>query len=171
MRILWVWEKQGRMPTPIDFCKWLYGLIGSWPFLGLTLIICGALGTWFWSYVRTKYLEDHPVHISAGVPPAEKKVEAPPVDAKLAAKTDMSPKSQNPSVEGNDNTIVGDVKRSIRGDGNTIVGPTDNHGNTILNTPMAIGRNATPMPGSVIIGANAGPKQAQNPPPNPDQDK
>ncbi|HEX4504502.1 MAG TPA: hypothetical protein VH722_02135, partial [Alphaproteobacteria bacterium] len=77
----------------------------------------------------------------------------------LGSETSANPPSQSeparPTI-GNDNTLVGrvDPMRSM-GSGNTIVGATDANGNVMLNTPMAIGRDAHAGPGSVAIGAGA----------------
>jgi hypothetical protein len=66
-------------------------------------------------------------------------------------------------IRGSDNTAVGNVgDRSIAGDGNTIVGPTDSHGNVILNQGgTAIGNGAVAGPSRIAIGphANAGGNQ------------
>ena len=42
------------------------------------------------------------------------------------------------------------------GDDSVVIGTTDNNGNTILNTTMAIGANAHAGEGSIAIGYNAG---------------
>jgi hypothetical protein len=68
------------------------------------------------------------------------------------------PAESAPQIEGNNNTDVGSKAPSIHGDNNTYVGPTDNHGNTIYNGPVAIGYNAHAGPDSVSIGAHAGPQ-------------
>ncbi|HUA65884.1 MAG TPA: hypothetical protein VME24_08560 [Alphaproteobacteria bacterium] len=60
------------------------------------------------------------------------------------------------TVEGNFNTVYGNVTQSIHGSGNTIVGPTDNKGNTIITQSMAVGYNAHAGNGSIAIGAFAG---------------
>ena len=58
---------------------------------------------------------------------------------------------------GKDNVIIGNVPSDLEaGDGNVIIGATDAHGNTIINTPMAVGRDAKAGPGSIAIGAGAG---------------
>jgi len=57
---------------------------------------------------------------------------------------------------GKDNVIIGNVPSDLEvGDGNVIIGATDSHGNTIINTPMAVGRDAQAGPGSIAIGARA----------------
>ena len=56
---------------------------------------------------------------------------------------------------GKDSVVMGDVSGEV-GDGSVVIGPTDNRGNTILNTSMAIGRGAHAGPGSIAIGAGAG---------------
>ncbi len=44
---------------------------------------------------------------------------------------------------GKDNVIMGSVPSDLEmGDGNVVIGVTDSHGNTIINTPMAVGRDA-----------------------------
>jgi hypothetical protein len=59
-------------------------------------------------------------------------------------------------VTGKDSTVMGIIPpNSHIGEGSTVIGPTDQNGNTILTTPMAVGRGACPAPGSVIIGAYA----------------
>lgn len=58
---------------------------------------------------------------------------------------------------GDNNTLYGNVKPPKKmGSGNTIVGPTDAHGNTIINTPTSVGAGAGFDPTGVIIGAGAG---------------
>ena len=57
---------------------------------------------------------------------------------------------------GKDNVIIGNVPSDLEaGDGNVIIGATDAHGNTIINTPMAVGRGAQAGPDSIAIGAGA----------------
>ncbi len=57
---------------------------------------------------------------------------------------------------GNDTVVIGNVPSNTEvGDGSVVIGATDSNGNTILNTPMAIGRNANAGPGSIAIGAGA----------------
>jgi NDP-sugar pyrophosphorylase family protein len=56
---------------------------------------------------------------------------------------------------GKDSVVIGNVSGNI-GDGSVVIGPTDSHGNVILNQSMAVGRNAFLGPGSIAIGANAG---------------
>ncbi len=57
---------------------------------------------------------------------------------------------------GKDNVIMGNVPSDLEmGDGNVVIGATDSHGNTIINTPMAVGRDAQAGPDSIAIGAGA----------------
>jgi len=57
---------------------------------------------------------------------------------------------------GKDTVVIGNVPSNTEvGDGSVVIGATDSNGNTILNTPMAIGRNASAGPGSIAIGAGA----------------
>ncbi len=57
---------------------------------------------------------------------------------------------------GKDNVIIGSVPSDLEiGDGNVIVGATDVNGNTMINTPMAVGRDAQAGPNSIAIGADA----------------
>ncbi len=57
---------------------------------------------------------------------------------------------------GKDNVIMGNVPCDLEiGDGNVIIGATDSHGNTIINTPMAVGRDAQAGSNSIAIGAGA----------------
>jgi hypothetical protein len=55
-----------------------------------------------------------------------------------------------------DNSVVLGNHRGNVGNGSVVVGPTDERGNTVLNTPMAVGREAHAGPGSIAIGAGAG---------------
>lgn len=58
---------------------------------------------------------------------------------------------------GKDAVVMGNVPSGARiGDGSVVIGPTDSHGNTIINQPMAVGRGAQAGPGSIAIGAFAG---------------
>lgn len=58
---------------------------------------------------------------------------------------------------GDESVVVGRVAPNTRvGNRSTIVGATDDRGNTILNTPMAIGHGAYAGPGSIAIGTGAG---------------
>ena len=66
----------------------------------------------------------------------------------------------NPSVEGNFNTVYGNVSQSIHGNGNTIVGATDNRGNTIITQSMAVGFGSHVGPNSISIGAFSGSGQS-----------
>ena len=56
---------------------------------------------------------------------------------------------------GKDAVVIGNVTGHV-GDGSVIIGATDERGNTIINTPMAVGRGAFAGPGSIAIGAGAG---------------
>jgi hypothetical protein len=56
---------------------------------------------------------------------------------------------------GKDAVVVGNVSADSIGDGSVVIGPTDNRGNTVINTPMAVGRDAKAGPGSIAIGAGA----------------
>lgn len=56
---------------------------------------------------------------------------------------------------GNESVAMGDVSGNV-GNGSVVIGATDSKGNTILNQPMAVGKNAYAGPGSIAIGANAG---------------
>ncbi len=55
-----------------------------------------------------------------------------------------------------DAIVIGNVPDNVEvGEGGIRIGATDARGNTILNTPMTIGRNAQGGPNSVVIGAGA----------------
>ena len=57
---------------------------------------------------------------------------------------------------GKDAVVMGNVSPDTEvGDGSVVVGPTDANGNTIINQPMAVGRNAQAGPQSIAIGAGA----------------
>ncbi len=60
----------------------------------------------------------------------------------------------NNDNNGDDNVILGN--RSVNGSGNVIIDATNLNGNTILNRPMIIGKNAKGGPHDIVIGANAG---------------
>lgn len=62
---------------------------------------------------------------------------------------------QNDLNVGEDAVVIGNIKGNI-GNGSVVIGATDSNGNTIINKPMAVGRNAKAGPGSIAIGANAG---------------
>ena len=65
---------------------------------------------------------------------------------------------------GKDSVVIGNVPADAQvGEGCVIIGATDARGNTIINTPMAVGRGAYAGPGSIAIGAgaNAGGAQRQ----------
>jgi hypothetical protein len=58
---------------------------------------------------------------------------------------------------GKNAVVMGNVPFSAHiGNGSVVIGPTDSHGNTIINQPMAVGRGAHAGPGSIAIGAFAG---------------
>jgi len=57
-------------------------------------------------------------------------------------------------IVGNDCVVIGDVSGYV-GDGSVVIGATDARGNTIINTPMAVGKGARAAPGSIAIGAYA----------------
>lgn len=64
---------------------------------------------------------------------------------------------------GKDSVVIGNVPPNIQvGDGSVIIGATDARGNTIINTPMAVGRGAHAGPGSIAIGAGANAGGAQH---------
>jgi len=57
---------------------------------------------------------------------------------------------------GKDSVVMGNVPQNIEvGEGCVVIGPTDARGNTIINQPMAIGRNAQAGTNSIAIGAGA----------------
>ena len=58
---------------------------------------------------------------------------------------------------GKHSVVIGDVPSTSHiGEGSVVIGATDSNGNTILNTPMAVGYGAKAGPGSIAIGAFAG---------------
>jgi hypothetical protein len=58
---------------------------------------------------------------------------------------------------GKHSVVIGSVPpNSNIGEGSVVVGATDSRGNTIINTPMAVGYGAKAGPGSIAIGAFAG---------------
>lgn len=58
---------------------------------------------------------------------------------------------------GKHSVVIGNVPPNANiGEGSVVVGPTDSSGNTIINTPMAVGYGAKAGPGSIAIGAFAG---------------
>lgn len=58
---------------------------------------------------------------------------------------------------GKHSVVMGDVPTDADiGEGCVVIGATDAWGNTILNTPMAVGYGAKASPGSIAIGAFAG---------------
>jgi hypothetical protein len=56
---------------------------------------------------------------------------------------------------GDNSVVLGNHKGNV-GNNSVVVGATDERGNTVLNTPMAVGRDAHAGPGSIAIGAGAG---------------
>jgi hypothetical protein len=57
---------------------------------------------------------------------------------------------------GKDTVIIGNVPSNLEaGDGSVVIGATDAQGNTIINEPMVVGRNASAGPHSIAIGAGA----------------
>ena len=57
---------------------------------------------------------------------------------------------------GKDSVVMGNVPSNLEvGEGCVIIGATDKRGNTIINQPMAVGRNAQAGPNSIAIGAGA----------------
>lgn len=69
--------------------------------------------------------------------------------------TQQTSKIPNNLTVGTDSVVIGNVTGKV-GNGSVVVGPTDKNGNTILNRPMAVGRNAKAGPDSIAIGTNAG---------------
>jgi hypothetical protein len=64
--------------------------------------------------------------------------------------------SNQRSRVGNDSVVMGRVPpNQVVGDRSVVVGATDDQGNTILTTPMAVGHGATAGHGSIAIGAGA----------------
>lgn len=64
---------------------------------------------------------------------------------------------------GDDSVVIGQVTGTV-GDGSVVIGPSDDHGNVILNQAMAVGRGAFAGPDSIAVGAGAGAgSQAQLP--------
>ena len=55
---------------------------------------------------------------------------------------------------GDDSVVIGDVRGSV-GHRSVVIGATDARGNTILNTPMAVGHGAEAGPGGIAIGVRA----------------
>jgi hypothetical protein len=65
--------------------------------------------------------------------------------------------TKNKFKVGKDSVVIGNVSPNADiGDGSVVIGATDANGNTIINTPMAVGRGAFAGPGSIAIGAGAG---------------
>ena len=57
---------------------------------------------------------------------------------------------------GKDCVVMGNVPQNLEiGDGCVIIGATDEQGNTIINQPMAIGKNSQAGVNSIAIGAGA----------------
>jgi len=58
---------------------------------------------------------------------------------------------------GTESVVMGQIQPNARiGDRSVVIGPTDTHGNVILNQPMIVGHNAHGGPGDLVIGADAG---------------
>ena len=58
---------------------------------------------------------------------------------------------------GKDSVVIGNVGSTRQiGERCVVIGATDANGNTIINTPMAVGYGAKAGPGSIAIGAFAG---------------
>lgn len=55
---------------------------------------------------------------------------------------------------GDDSVVIGNVSQSV-GSRSVVIGPTDARGNTVLNSPMAVGHGATADASSIAIGAGA----------------
>lgn len=66
----------------------------------------------------------------------------------------LLPTDSDRVVVGNDAVVMGNVTGNV-GDRSVVIGATDNSGNTILTTPMAVGDNAHAGPNSIAIGAGA----------------
>ena len=70
---------------------------------------------------------------------------------------DQNDDSINKFKVGKDSVVIGNVSFNADiGDGCVIIGAADAYDNTIINTPMAVGRGAFAGPGSIAIGAGAG---------------
>lgn len=67
---------------------------------------------------------------------------------------------------GKDSVVIGNVDAREIGERCVVIGATDANGNTIINTPMAVGYGAKAGPGSIAIGnfAGAGPVELHFPP-------
>ena len=114
--------------------------------------------------------KDSPAKIisSHQTPPKHKKVnkEITKMEEKATA-----PDSDGLTV-GDDSVVMGNVPPGTKvGKGSVVIGPTDNRGNTILNTPMAVGRDARAGPGSIAIGAGAGAGSQQEKAPESEPEK
>ena len=71
--------------------------------------------------------------------------------------TEQNDNTKNKFRVGKDSVVIGNVSPNADiGDGSVVIGATDANGNTIINTPMAVGRGAFAGPGSIAIGAGAG---------------
>jgi hypothetical protein len=58
---------------------------------------------------------------------------------------------------GPDAVVMGRVAPNATiGAGSVVIGPTDDHGNTIVNKPMVAGRCAHGGSGDIVLGAHAG---------------
>lgn len=69
----------------------------------------------------------------------------------------MSKLNSNPNnlKVGENSVVIGNVSGQV-GNNSVVIGATDNKGNIVLNSTMAIGTNAFAGPGSIAIGTNSG---------------
>lgn len=89
--------------------------------------------------------------------PEKQQIKPEKTTVKETLQTPQAEEPPNKLEVGKDSVVMGNVPPNTRvGDGSVVIGPTDNRGNTIINTPMAVGRGAKAGPGSIAIGANAG---------------
>ncbi len=65
---------------------------------------------------------------------------------------DNRPRKLNVGI---DSFVIGNVTGDV-GNGSGVIGPTDDRGNTVINTLIAVGRRAFEGPGCLAIGAGAG---------------
>jgi len=76
----------------------------------------------------------------------------------FASRSNQIAEAQNPPAPsmGSNNTIINVPPPTSMGSGNTIIGPTDSHGNTIINQGgTAIGSDACADSTGIAIGAGA----------------
>ncbi len=79
-------------------------------------------------------------------------------------KTNTVKETENKLTVGEDSVVMGKVPPNTNvGNGSVVIGATDDKGNTIINTPMAVGRNAHVGTGSIAIGANSGADMKREP--------